>query len=89
MLKSIKRMAARLIPASVLHELVYGCKRVTIRLDHLGREVAHSFVEGYVQHFQTEAHRSTARSEQSENTEHTVLKICTTGPITTADTALI
>ncbi|KHE00963.1 hypothetical protein NL54_13070 [Pantoea stewartii] len=82
-------MAARLIPASVLHEPVYGCKRVTIGMDHLCREVAHRFFEGYVQHFQTEAHRSTARSEQYENTEHKTMKICATGPITTADAALI
>lgn len=57
-------------------------------MDHLCREVAHRFVEGYVQHFQTEAHRSTARSEQSENTEHKTVKICATGPITTADMTL-
>ncbi|MEB6537084.1 hypothetical protein MXM51_21460 [Pantoea stewartii] len=79
MLKSIKRMAVRLKTASVLHEPVYGCKRVTIGMDHLCSEVAHRFFEGYVQYFQTEAHRSTSRSEQSENTAHEVNKICVTG----------
>ncbi|MCW0350739.1 hypothetical protein [Pantoea ananatis] len=55
MLKSIERMAVRLIPASVLHEPVYGCKWVTIGMDHSCRDVAHRFVEGNVQYYQTEA----------------------------------